>query len=88
MVNFRYGSVLAAEIQINLDESAETSEQLEQKLSKYSFKHLLYELSRSIFGPTMELIIIYEDHYRQDLKAKMYPTGRVYSLNTQSLRGI
>jgi hypothetical protein len=36
----------------------------------------------------MELIIMYEDHYRQDLKAKMYPTGRVYCLNTHSISGI
>lgn len=47
----------------------------------------MYELARSIFGPTMELIIIYEDEKRKNTIANMYSTG-VMSLRTPAVEGL
>lgn len=39
------------------------------KLTKlnYEFCHYIYELERSLFGPTLELMMQYEDHQRPDI---------------------
>jgi hypothetical protein len=52
----------------------------------HKFKHFMYELTRSLFGPTMELINLCQDYYGkiwgysdEDLLAEtMYPKGRVH----------
>jgi hypothetical protein len=42
-----------------------------------------------VFGPTMELIMIYEDFFRKDISAKMFSTGRLLKWNGRSrLKGI
>lgn len=75
MVNFRYGNVIAAELQIGLGDNNVDEKLKEEKKRKYEYKHFMYELARSIFGPTMELIIIYEDDKRKNTIANMYSTG-------------
>lgn len=75
LINFRYGNILAAEIQIGLAHEGSLEEKKKHK-KMYEYKHFIYELSRSIFGPTIELMNIYEDYYREG-EIKMYSTGIV-----------
>jgi hypothetical protein len=72
LVNFLYGDVLVAEAQI-----AVTSGYNEMDSKRYYMKHYFYELDRSIFGPTIELMLEYEDKNKQDSIAKLYATGQV-----------
>ena len=53
----------------------------------YEYKHFIYELSRSIFGPTIELMNIYEDNYRSS-EIRMYSTGIVSLRDTKKFEGI
>ena len=55
LINFRYGDVLVGEAQLCID-SANVSK--EAKLN-YEFCHYIYELERSLFGPTLELMMQY-----------------------------
>ena len=61
LVNFRYGDVLVAEAQIGVDIIEEQTLSKEAKLNN-AVSHFFYELERSIFGPTLELMMQYEDN--------------------------
>lgn len=81
LVNFKYGDRLAAEIQIALKQHID-----KKSIQKYTFKHFLYELVRNILGPTMELIILYQDEEDEAEKEqhrveRMFPQGRVRRRN-------
>jgi hypothetical protein len=65
LVNFRYGDVLVAEAQLGI-ESVRRTMSMETKLN-HSVAHFLYELERSIFGPTLEMMMQYEDFQRPDI---------------------
>ena len=56
LINFRYGDVLVGEAQLCVDNSSSVS-----KVGKlnYDFCHYIYELERSLFGPTLELVMEY-----------------------------
>lgn len=86
LINFRYGDILAAEIQIGLTHSG-TEESKKKHKKMYEYKHFIYELSRSIFGPTIELMNIYEDYYRSS-EIQMYSTGIVSERDTKPFEGI
>jgi hypothetical protein len=87
LVNFRYGDLLVAEVQIGIElEDADLKAELDHR---YEYKHFLYELERCVFGPTMELIMIYEDYFRKDISAKMFSTGKLLKWNGRNrLKGI
>ncbi len=65
LINFRYGDVLVGEAQLCVDSTV-------TKIAKmnYDFCHYIYELERSIFGPTLELMMEYEDNERPDITVK------------------
>lgn len=63
LVNFRYGDVLVGEAQLGVDT---TNISHEAKLN-HGVCHFFYELERSIFGPTLELMMQYEDFQRPDI---------------------
>lgn len=44
---------------------------------RYQLKHYIYEFERSIFGPTIELILEYEDEHSKDDFAQLFARGRV-----------
>lgn len=63
LINFRYGDILVGEAQLCIDDANVS------KLTKhnYEFCHYIYELERSLFGPTLELMMQYEDFERPDI---------------------
>lgn len=63
LINFRYGDVLVGEAQLGIDSAGVSKE---AKLN-YEFCHYIYELERSLFGPTLELMMSYEDFQRPDI---------------------
>jgi hypothetical protein len=63
LINFRYGDILVGEAQLCIDSSNVSKE---AKLN-YEFCHYIYELERSLFGPTLELMMQYEDYQRPDI---------------------
>lgn len=73
MVNFSYGDVIVGEAQLCVD-SSEVDEKT-QKTNK--FNHYLYELERGLFGPTVELMMQYEDFNRPDQVTRLYWTGQL-----------
>ena len=66
LVNFRYGDVLVAEAQIGVDAFEETSSNKKAKLNN-TVNSYIEKLERSIFGPTVELMMQYEENERPDL---------------------
>ena len=54
---------------------------------EFEHKKFLYNLSRSIFGPTIELLIIYEGERRMDNASRMYSIRKV-TRRTDPLKGI
>lgn len=73
MVNFSYGDVIVAEAQLCVDAS-----DVDEKAKKTNkFNHYLYELERGLFGPTIELMMQYEDFNLPNLITKMYFEGIV-----------
>jgi hypothetical protein len=75
LVNFRYGDVLVGEAQLGL-ENEETQLPKVAKLDN-AVSHFFYELERSIFGPTLELMMQYEDVQRPDIAMRFEAEGRV-----------
>lgn len=73
LVNFLYGDVLVAEAQIAVVSGFYN----ESDSRKYQMKHYIYEYERSIFGPTIELILEYEDAHQTDDCAQLFARGRV-----------
>lgn len=63
LINFRYGDILVGEAQLCIDDANVS------KVAKhnYEFCHYIYELERSLFGPTLELMMQYEDFERPDI---------------------
>jgi hypothetical protein len=63
LINFRYGDILVGEAQLCIDDANVS------KLTKhnYEFCHYIYELERSLFGPSLELMMQYEDAQRPDI---------------------
>ena len=73
MVNFSYGDVIVAEAQLCVDAS-----DVDEKAKKTNkFNHYLYELERGLFGPTVELMMQYEDFNLPELVTKMHFEGVV-----------
>lgn len=68
-----YGDVIVAEAQLCVDSS-----EVDEKAKKTNkFNHYIYELERGLFGPTVELIMQYEDLTRPDLMTKMHYQGQI-----------
>lgn len=63
LINFRYGDILVGEAQLCIDD-ANVSKTTKHN---YEFCHYIYELERSLFGPTLELMMQYEDFSRPDI---------------------
>lgn len=63
LINFKYGDILVGEAQLCVDD-ANVSKQAKHN---YEFCHYIYELERSLFGPTLELMMQYEDFQRPDI---------------------
>lgn len=55
LINFRYGDVLVGEAQLAIDNSNISKE----AKHNHEFSHFVYELERSIFGPTLEIMMLY-----------------------------
>jgi hypothetical protein len=55
LINFRYGDILVGEAQLCVDGSGLSKE---GKLN-YELCHYIYELERSLFGPTLEIMMEY-----------------------------
>lgn len=73
LVNFRYGDVLVGEAQLGVDT---TNVSKEAKLN-HGISHFIYELERSIFGPTLEMMMQYEDYQRPDITVSFEAEGLV-----------
>lgn len=73
MVNFQYGDVIVGEAQLCVD-STEANIISERT---NTLNHYLYELERGLFGPTVELMMQYEDFNRPDQTMKMFWTGNI-----------
>jgi hypothetical protein len=71
LVNFKYGDIIIGEAQLCLDD-AHVSKKAK---SNHQFCHFIYELERSIFGPTLELMMQYEDVQRPDISVKFEAEG-------------
>ena len=78
LVNFRYGDVLVAEAQIGVDMVEEKEKLSNQAKLNNAISHFIYELERSIFGPTLELMMQYEDIQRPDITVTFEAEGQVY----------
>jgi uncharacterized protein YihD (DUF1040 family) len=82
LINFRYGDVIVGEAQLCID-NANVS-----KLTKhnYEFCHYIYELERSLFGPTLELMMQYEDFQRPDISVSFEAEGLVFRRGDQTIQ--
>ena len=49
LVNFRYGDILVGEAQLGIDSQVSTTSKM-----NYEFCHYIYELERSLFGPSLD----------------------------------
>ena len=80
LINFRYGDILVGEAQLGIDSSV-------SKLAKlnYEFCHYIYELERSLFGPTLELMMQYEDFTRPDVSMSFEAEGLVEPREDQTI---
>lgn len=81
LINFRYGDVLVGEAQLCMDDANVS------KLTKhnYEFCHYIYELERSLFGPTLELMMQYEDYQRPDISVSFEAEDLVDARGNQAI---
>lgn len=86
LINVKYGGFATGEIKLLLMFSGDERE-VKRKQMEFEHKKFLYNLSRSIFGPTIELVITYEAQRMLDAPARMHSLGRV-TRRTDPIPGI